>query len=723
VRWDQLCNQLRAPLVTAQIFYAKNITGRSPSDQVTVTFTGPSGGNISSAGAVIVEYSGLDQSYPLDSVSAGYSTSGNSTSLLDSGTAAPANGNLLVFGGGTTDSGTASLIINSPFSLVQNHSGSITEQMIVSASMSLPQGNNTLQRAQAGSTASGNWLMQMAVFRDASWTVTGGWNPARPAQVQFADQFPGASADAQINAAIAALSGNGGVVDARGLKSAQTIAANVSIPANTVVNLGPAAVFTCTITAPNTPCWTLAGKGAKLFGTSVGDSIAGLPSPSAATGTVLRMSAGIASTTDMIAIRSSAASGSNTGFEVGNLTIDFANSASSTGRYCLAGYAFSHSWIHDIFCYNPRMNGMEFENTASGWSYDNRLDNITVFAAGNNGFNWTTIPGSGSSDFDRWYCDRCKYVPTSSDGTYHGVNSFALNSGTGASQTIADFFFTNLWTGGTGSSGNAGFYLNQTGTTDPPYIENIYIHGEIEQQSSCGCGYAVKVANANVSSTGYLSVEGIHLDIINDNTGFWFAPNNFTSVGMVDYRLRQLFQGVILPPSSLPGSAVQFPFNGVAFQGPAYGDPSSMQFTPFNDGTFHFMQTYPTVADFLTIDANSANKRLMPSTGNTGNLGIPTQPWATVVSDAFISGGSPAGLSGCSFAANIGGSSAGQFKSGTSACNVVITLPTAPNGWTCTGQDITHPATFTQTATGTASCTISATTASGDVVNWSATAF
>jgi hypothetical protein len=183
--------------ITAQIFYVANTRTHTGTDLVTVTFSG----SASTSGCVFVEYQGADIYYPLDSVSAGYSTSGNQTSLLDSGTAAPANGNLLVFGGGTTDNGTASLIINSPFSVVQNHSGSITEQMIVSASMSLPQGNNTLQRAQASSTASGNWVMQMAVFRDASWTVAGGWNPVRITQVLDATQFPGSDIGAQINAA------------------------------------------------------------------------------------------------------------------------------------------------------------------------------------------------------------------------------------------------------------------------------------------------------------------------------------------------------------------------------------------------------------------------------------------------------------------------------------------------------------------------------------------
>ena len=82
----------------AQIFYLPNV-GMNSSYSVTVSFSGPAS---VSSGCVIVEYSGADIYYPLDSVSAGYSTSGNPTSLMDSGTVAPANANLLVFGGGTS---------------------------------------------------------------------------------------------------------------------------------------------------------------------------------------------------------------------------------------------------------------------------------------------------------------------------------------------------------------------------------------------------------------------------------------------------------------------------------------------------------------------------------------------------------------------------------------------------------------------------------------------
>ncbi len=57
-----------------------------------------------------------------------------------------------------------------------------------------------LQRATGGLSAAGNWIMQMAVFRAASWTVAQGTSSTRFHGVVDASQFPGG-----IGAAIASL--------------------------------------------------------------------------------------------------------------------------------------------------------------------------------------------------------------------------------------------------------------------------------------------------------------------------------------------------------------------------------------------------------------------------------------------------------------------------------------------------------------------------------------
>jgi len=157
---------------SAQMFYAKNYQNLGGhSVMVTVTFSGT--GTVSLAGMAIVEYSGADQNYPLDSVSAGYSTALNPTSLLDSGTVAPANSNLMVFAGGVADKNTP-MVAGGGFTSLQASNGTWGTGMVENSTTAIS-GNNTLQRATACIDPApcppgtvGNWLMQMAVFRDAS---------------------------------------------------------------------------------------------------------------------------------------------------------------------------------------------------------------------------------------------------------------------------------------------------------------------------------------------------------------------------------------------------------------------------------------------------------------------------------------------------------------------------------------------------------------------------
>ena len=107
----------------------------------------------------------------------------------------------------------------------------------------------------------------------ASLTTNGPGNGSVSAlvlnNVMMADRFPGATADVQIMAAIAALPSSGGTVDARGFGStSQTIAATVAVGGATKpvrLLLGPG-TFTCTITN-NTPCWTVA-NGSRISGDS-----------------------------------------------------------------------------------------------------------------------------------------------------------------------------------------------------------------------------------------------------------------------------------------------------------------------------------------------------------------------------------------------------------------------------------------------------------------------
>jgi len=81
--------------------------------------------------------------------------------------------------------------------------------------------------------------------------------------------------------------------------------------------------------------------------------------------------------------------------------------------------------------------------------------------------------------------------------------------------------------------------------------------------------------------------------------------------------------------------------------------------------------------------------------------------------------------SGCAtVSALTGGPTTGSFATTTTGtCAAVLALPTAPHGWQCTANDITHPVVFTQTATGAATCTVSGTTTSGDTIIFEAVGY
>lgn len=76
---------------------------------------------------------------------------------------------------------------------------------------------------------------------------------------------------------------------------------------------------------------------------------------------------------------------------------------------------------------------------------------------------------------------------------------------------------------------------------------------------------------------------------------------------------------------------------------------------------------------------------------------------------------------GCSETTLVGGATAGKFTSVSTACTVIVTMgdaDTAPNGWACSGYDITTPATgtFKEVATGATTASFTLAVTASDVI-------
>lgn len=93
----------------------------------------------------------------------------------------------------------------------------------------------------------------------------------------------------------------------------------------------------------------------------------------------------------------------------------------------------------------------------------------------------------------------------------------------------------------------------------------------------------------------------------------------------------------------------------------------------------------------------------------------------------YLASSTPPSISGCgTVTGQLGNGFTGSFNSQTSStCAAVITPgETALNGWRCTANDITTPTdTLVQTAKSTTTCTVSGTTTTGDLIQFTATPY
>lgn len=159
--------------------------------------------------------------------------------------------------------------------------------------------------------------------------------------------------------------------------------------------------------------------------------------------------------------------------------------------------------------------------------------------------------------------------------------------------------------------------------------------------------------------------------------------------------------------------------------GGTYPNPTVLQFNGTPLGT---MATQ--AASAVAITGGTIDGTAIGGTTAAAIKGTTLTATGTLTAAGTISGGttftitSGCGTSGTAPSSLTGGAATGSFVSNVTSCVPIIVLPTAPHGWWCSAHDITTPAdTFTQTATGTAACTLSATVSASDVIVFHAEAY
>lgn len=226
----------------------------------------------------------------------------------------------------------------------------------------------------------------------------------------------------------------------------------------------------------------------------------------------------------------------------------------------------------------------------------------------------------------------------------------------------------------------------------------------------------IELSNATAcTATVAPAPSGTLLHLVGADTG---TPrvymDSFAGAGAMNGRRAD---GTSAMPSALQSGDVIFTFGAQGYGSTGYSvaNKAGIQFlasqiwTDSNQGTKLILQTTPnnstTIATAVLIDQD-----------------------ASLSVNGIKSTGTKFTLTGCTAGTTVGGATAGQFASGTTGvCTVVLTMNgatglIAANGWSCFAADITagHLVDFTQTATSSTTCTISATTTSGDTVVWHA---
>lgn len=296
----------------------------------------------------------------------------------------------------------------------------------------------------------------------------------------------------------------------------------------------------------------------------------------------------------------------------------------------------------------------------------------------------------GNSTFNDIYTRAYPKSVANSNNTTNSVLIETLTPATGTAKTINNVTFNRLHAQDSSGGDNTGTVVN---------VSAVSLAGGIT-------GLVIRDADIEGSDLVGLNLTG------NVNTGFF---NVATGAGNT-YDI-QIQAGAIQNLISCSAACKIAPGPGMYTWNSFYGQ----------------IFAAPTLNSMGIVGAytNYSNSNMIIAQGlwqdQFGFAGLP------ITSNAFINQGqSTFTLTGCSVSAHAGGGSSGTYTSGTNgACTVVITMATdfgagitAPNGWFCEANDLTTNADLTkQTASSQTTATLSGTTVSGDVINFSCSGY
>ncbi|MDR3519291.1 MAG: right-handed parallel beta-helix repeat-containing protein [Candidatus Pacebacteria bacterium] len=340
-------------------------------------------------------------------------------------------------------------------------------------------------------------------------------------------------------------------------------------------------------------------------------------------------------------------------------------------------------------------------NTIIEGSLSTSSDGTPTGGIGNSGSIGMTITGNtitGNGNSQAWY----------------GINQDGgtLNSGAGVQSVIAGNYI---------SATAGGVLVDYSGAAPSGTLKaNLTISGNVinktvgNGQLCSGCGIGIYGKTTGTAMSG-VNING---NTISNNGGPGIAFENPASNVIIANNIltdNGLTTGTAYRQA---GISIDSNISDIIIEGNrAYDDTGS---------NYQKYGLYINTSKTLTSATITGNDLTGNGTGSVDLLGTVTA--SSFQNNMGVDLGTLFTMSGCSATSATGGAKAGSYASGTTGtCTVALTFNgatglsgTVPNGWSCTANDLTTPAdVIHQSASTTSTATLSGTTVSGDVVNFS----